>query len=189
MPGERVGQADCVVVQVDVVDEHAVRERAPAGYQAGAIRGADRAAGYGAGEIHALLRQPVEVRRFHVRIPGVASRLRPPLVAENDNDVGSFHLPWRQTMAQSQRSCRKQYCVSGIAGQAVRLMVFLKCERTYNRPPKKCVKSKTKKRQEDYSHKEFFSERQPSEARLPLKWLYLGEFMPVRRKMKFGGAR
>jgi hypothetical protein len=88
--GERIGQAVAVGLQVDVVDEHAVRERVLARQQARSIRRANRAAGDSVGEIHALPRQAIQVGRTHDRVAGIAGRLCTPLVAKDKNHVGLF---------------------------------------------------------------------------------------------------
>jgi hypothetical protein len=40
------------------------------------------------GEIYALPGQYVEIRRPHVRVTGVCGRLLPPLVAEDEHNIG-----------------------------------------------------------------------------------------------------
>ena len=41
------------------------------------------------GEVDRLFREPIEVRRFHVRVAGITQRVGAPLVGEDEEDVGS----------------------------------------------------------------------------------------------------
>ena len=76
-----------VIAQAHVVQERAVREPVLPGHKAGSVGAANRAAGHGVGEIHALASQLIEVGRPYVHVARVAGRLRPPLVREDKNKI------------------------------------------------------------------------------------------------------
>ena len=75
---------------MDIVDKDAVGQGVLARQQGGTRRAADRDAGDGMGEVDALGGQPVEVRRPHLPVAGVSGVLRPPLIGEHIDDIGSL---------------------------------------------------------------------------------------------------
>ncbi len=77
---EHFREAGGVVAQVQVVQEHAVRERELPGHQGCAMRAAHRAAGDGVGEVDRLISEAIEVGRLDIGITGVTGRRGAPLV-------------------------------------------------------------------------------------------------------------
>ena len=88
-PGKDLGDRHLLAGQLHVVEEHAVRQRPAARHHRRPVRAADRTGRDGMGELDCLVRQPIEVRRLHVRIARVPQRVGTPLVGEHEQDVGA----------------------------------------------------------------------------------------------------
>ena len=60
------------------------------------MQGADRTDRDGIDAVDAARGQRVDVRGAHIGIAGIAESLRPPLVGENEDDVGFCHNAHRR---------------------------------------------------------------------------------------------
>ena len=89
--GEGLPQARAAVGKGHVVDENAVGQGVLAGEQTTAPGGTNRPARHRVGEIDAFPREPVQMRRGDLAIPGVTRILGAPLIGEYKDDVGSVH--------------------------------------------------------------------------------------------------
>ena len=84
---QHFGKEGLVTAQREMVLHHAVALRIFPGQDAGAERTADRIARIGLGELHAFLRQPVDIRCLHHTISAASHRIGTHLVGIDDKDI------------------------------------------------------------------------------------------------------
>jgi hypothetical protein len=84
---QNLGDGGRAGIERNVIEENAVRQWPLSGQQRRARGRTDRQTGDGVNESETLRREPVEVRRFDVRIAYESERLRPPLVGQHDENV------------------------------------------------------------------------------------------------------
>ena len=87
---EDLGKSRGVGMEWNIVEKHAVRQRALAGEQRCPSRQANGKTRDRIDEMDAFPSKPVEVGCLDVRIAGKADRLRAPLIGEHDDDVWWF---------------------------------------------------------------------------------------------------
>ena len=88
--GKDLGNARGPVTQTHIVDENPVLQRQLPRQQAATRRRAHRTAGNGVGEVQALPRQRIDMRRLDIVVASIAAGLGPPLIAENQHYIRLF---------------------------------------------------------------------------------------------------
>ena len=100
---EDLGHAQFAVGQMEIVEKHARGSRPAAGHQGRPIGRADRANRDRVAKPDAFRGQPVQGRRLDVRVPRIAGRRGPPLIGQQDHDIG-----FRRRLGSLDRGEREQ---------------------------------------------------------------------------------